>query len=102
MSAVDLDALVERLTKLANDMSNHATDECDEHEDVEAAIAAITALRRAPVSADLSDPVAVHANMLRGTIAKPTPEQIKHLYPDLFAPVSAGKVNHSLEKGAES
>ena len=48
--------------------------------------------RRAPVSADLSDPVAVHANMLRGTIAKPTPEQIKHLYPDLFAPVSAGKV----------
>jgi hypothetical protein len=28
----------------------------------------------------LSDPVAVHANMLRGTIAKPTVEQIIHLY----------------------
>jgi len=29
---------------------------------------------------DLSDPVTVHANMLRGTIAKPTVEQIIHLY----------------------
>ena len=29
---------------------------------------------------DLSDPVVVHANMLRGTIAKPTVEQIIHLY----------------------
>lgn len=29
---------------------------------------------------DLSDPVTVHANMLRGTIAKPTLEQIIHLY----------------------
>lgn len=29
---------------------------------------------------DLSDPIAVHANMLRGTIAKPTVEQIIHLY----------------------
>jgi hypothetical protein len=28
----------------------------------------------------LSDPVAVHLNMLRGTIAKPTVEQIIHLY----------------------
>jgi hypothetical protein len=28
----------------------------------------------------LSDPIAVHANMLRGTIAKPTVEQIIHLY----------------------
>jgi hypothetical protein len=28
----------------------------------------------------LSDPVAVHANMLRGTIAKPTVEQIIHIY----------------------
>lgn len=33
---------------------------------------------------DLSDPVVVHANMLRGTIAKPTWEQIKHLYPEKF------------------
>ena len=29
---------------------------------------------------DLTDPVTVHANMLRGTIAKPTVEQIIHLY----------------------
>ena len=29
---------------------------------------------------DLSDPVTVHANMLRGTIAKPTLGQIIHLY----------------------
>lgn len=29
---------------------------------------------------DLSSPVAVHMNMLRGTIAKPTVEQIIHLY----------------------
>ncbi len=29
---------------------------------------------------DLSDHVTVHANMLRGTIAKPTVEQIIHLY----------------------
>ncbi len=29
---------------------------------------------------DLSDPVAVHLNMLRGTIAKPSVEQIIHLY----------------------
>lgn len=33
---------------------------------------------------DLTDPVVVHANMLRGTIAKPTWEQIKHLYPEHF------------------
>lgn len=31
-------------------------------------------------ASDLTDPVAVHANMLRGTIAKPTVEQIIHLY----------------------
>lgn len=32
------------------------------------------------VEYDLADPIAVHANMLRGTIAKPTVEQIIHLY----------------------
>jgi hypothetical protein len=35
---------------------------------------------------DLTDPVVVHANMLRGTIAKPTWDQIKHLYPEQTAP----------------
>lgn len=32
------------------------------------------------LAAELTDPIAVHANMLRGTIAKPTVEQIIHLY----------------------
>jgi hypothetical protein len=34
----------------------------------------------ARLEGSLSDPVAVHANLLRGTIAKPTAEQIIHLY----------------------
>lgn len=32
------------------------------------------------VEYDFADPVTVHVNMLRGTIAKPTVEQIVHLY----------------------
>ena len=32
------------------------------------------------VQPDLTDPNVVHANMLRGTIAKPTLDQIIHLY----------------------
>lgn len=32
------------------------------------------------LQAALSDPIAVHANMLRGTIAKPSPGQIVHIY----------------------
>jgi hypothetical protein len=43
----------------------------------------------APV--DLTDPVVVHANMLRGTIAKPTWEQIKHLYPEQFQSSAASE-----------
>lgn len=35
--------------------------------------------------AKLSDPVSVHASMLRGSIAKPSWEQIKHLYPEAGA-----------------
>ena len=31
----------------------------------------------------LQDPIAVHANMLAGKIAKPSVEQILHLYPEL-------------------
>ena len=49
--AVDLDALIERLQKLGRDMDRHAHPDWDEHEDVFAAVNAITALRRAPVSA---------------------------------------------------
>lgn len=41
---------------------------------------AVEYLRADAVAARLSDPVTVHANMLRGTIAKPTVEQIIHLY----------------------
>jgi len=33
----------------------------------------------------LSDPDAVHINMLRGTIARPSIEQVRHLYPEEFA-----------------
>jgi prophage DNA circulation protein len=31
----------------------------------------------------LSDPIAVHINMMRGTIAKPSIENIHHLYPEI-------------------
>ena len=33
--------------------------------------------------AALRDPNVIHQNMLRGTIAKPTREQILHLYPEI-------------------
>lgn len=33
--------------------------------------------------AKLSDPLAVHINMVRGTIAKPSIENIRHLYPEI-------------------
>lgn len=36
----------------------------------------------------LRDPNAIHANMLRGTIAKPTREQILHLYPEIRDEIS--------------
>lgn len=37
-----------------------------------------------PLREQLLDPVFVHNNTLRGTIAKLTDSQIKHLYPHLF------------------
>ena len=41
----------------------------------------ILTIRALPaVQTDLTDPVVVHANMLRGAIAKPTLDQIIHLY----------------------
>jgi hypothetical protein len=49
---------------------------------VRAALEAVAPMIEAKTAALLSDPTAVHANMLRGTIAKPTWDQIKHLYPD--------------------
>lgn len=36
--------------------------------------------KMAALQPDLTDPVVVHANMLRGAIAKPTLDQIIHLY----------------------
>ena len=53
-----------------------------------------------PVAApDLTDPVVVHANMLRGTIAKPTVEQIIHLYGrEAFQPMIDAAVAKALEE----
>lgn len=48
IGGAELDALVERLRKLARDMERDATDDWDEHEDVTAAADAITALRAQP------------------------------------------------------
>ncbi|HEY1980715.1 MAG TPA: hypothetical protein VGH13_11560 [Xanthobacteraceae bacterium] len=39
----------------------------------------------------LANPVAVHLNMLRGGIAKPSWAQIKHLYPEEFGAPAQGK-----------
>lgn len=51
------------------------------------------------VEYDLSDPVTVHANMLRGTIAKPTVEQIVHLYGrEAFQPMIDVAIAKALEK----
>lgn len=54
----------------------------------------------APTDApDLADPVTVHANMLRGSIAKPTVEQIVHLYGrEAFQPMIDVAIAKALEK----
>lgn len=55
-------------------------------------------LRADVVEARLSDPIAVHANMLRGAIAKPTVEQIIHLYGrKAFQPMIDAAVAKALE-----
>ena len=60
---------------------------------------AVEYLRADVVEARLSDPVAVHANMLRGTIAKPTVEQIIHLYGrEAFQPMIDAATAKALEK----
>ena len=76
------------------------------HPTVEAAKAAaqadyneriLAALDMTP-SPDLSDPVTVHANMLRGSIAKPTVEQIIHLYGrEAFQPMIDAAIAKALE-----
>jgi hypothetical protein len=57
---------------------------------------AMTDHSEAATQPDLTDPVVVHANMLRGTIAKPTWEQIKHLYPEQFPDAAATPSNTAL------
>lgn len=59
--------------------------------DLAAAVVAERDALRAEVER-LRDPVAVHANMLRGTIAKPSLAQILHLYgADAIRAALAGK-----------
>lgn len=56
-------------------------------------------IRADVVEAHLSDPVTVHANMLRGSIAKPTVEQIIHLYGrEAFQPMIDAAMARALEK----
>lgn len=56
-------------------------------------------IRADVVEAHLSDPSAVRANMLRGTIAKPTVEQIVHLYGrEAFQPMIDAAIARALEK----
>jgi hypothetical protein len=50
---------------------------------IDAAQAKLRAMSALPAAQpDLTDPNVVHANMLRGTIAKPTVDQIRHIYGD--------------------
>lgn len=45
----------------------------------------------------LSNPVAVHINMVRGTIAKPSWENLRHLYPRIYdLEHEARRAGHSL------
>ena len=61
------------------------TDFTERHMSDEARIAA----QDAEIARLREDPNAVHANMLRGTIAKPTWVQIEHLYPEDVARLRA-------------
>lgn len=47
----------------------------------------------------LTDPNVVHANMLRGTVAKPTFDQIKHLYPEDFEALFAIAEQIGIQRG---
>jgi len=51
----------------------------------------------------LADPNAVHINMLRGTIARPSIEQVRHLYPEEFAALEAEreKLREALAEAAD-
>ena len=52
-----------------------------------------------PAAPDLTDPVVVHANLLRGTVAMPTVEQIIHLYGrEAFQPMIDVAIAKALEK----
>jgi hypothetical protein len=63
---------------------------------------ATSAIRALPaVQPDLTDPNVVHANMLRGTIAKPTVDQIRHIYGDDL-PDAAAIREAALREAADS
>ncbi len=50
----------------------------------------------AEARAALADPIAVHINMMRGTVAKPSLENVHHLYPEIRE--EAARVRHALRE----
>lgn len=75
------DELVSRLRERAELAGLHGRDM-----DEDAMLDAANEIERLQGDLDkLNDPNAVHMNMLRGSIAKPSFEQIKHIYPTEFA-----------------
>ena len=75
----DLDAKWEDCPEGEEDWRWEHADECDQR------IFYTHPANVATLEAALLDPASVHQNMLRGTIAKPSWDQIKHLYPTEFA-----------------
>ena len=65
------------LRQLMNDQHNQS-EQCSRCAELEQEMESIKAI--------LSDAVAVHSNLLRGTIARISDADVKHLYPHLFTP----------------
>lgn len=82
-------ALIERVERERDDEKEradmHARQMINQNRRIEAAEARVTALEaeKAGLVKALTDPVAVHRNMLAGTIAKPSTMNIAHLYPEV-------------------
>lgn len=72
-------ALTAQLAEKEEQLVSVLRREAATHERHDAKVARLEALNPNRPN-ELTDPIAVHANMLRGTIAKPTVEQIIHLY----------------------
>ena len=79
----DVEGLVGWLEKAAMDLAGHEIEEqipiCLKLSEAAARITADQA-RIAELEGNLTDPQAVHVNMLRGGIAKPSPANIWHIY----------------------